>query len=198
MIVPQKFSALKTGPKRRWVGSDSFALSGPTMSVDDADAPHNPAALKYVGPATAAAIERAHFDADDIVQRTVSVTDLLAAGVNPGVAAKLRKEYSLVWAFRWHPGADLDRRAQQVGGLDPDHREWIAASALADGESLSNGGTVGEAAEQAWRERAAWLGTAAEKPFCGRCGGPLVTYRLGDRESVQCDGCGYVGLTARL
>ena len=88
----------------------------------------DPTELRYVGPATAAAIETAPFEAGGLRDRTVSMDDLLAAGVNPGVAAKLRREYSLVWSFDWVDGAHLGRRAAQVRGLDPEQRRWIAAS----------------------------------------------------------------------
>lgn len=155
-----------------------------------------PSDLRHVGPATAAVIERAPFEAGDLPDRTVSFAELLAAGVNPGVAAKLRREYSLVWSFEWVAGAFLARRAEQVGGLDPDQREWIAASP-STGRSNGIDGDVIDA-ERAWRERAAWVDAVAEgAESCERCGDDLVTFRMGDRRSVQCESCGYVGVSVR-
>lgn len=156
-----------------------------------------PTDLRHVGPATAVVIDRAPFDAADVRDRTVSYDDLLSAGVNPGVAAKLRREYSLVWSFEWVAGAFLARRADQVGGLDPDQREWIAASPSGDGGPNGADGDVIDA-ERAWRERSAWVDAAADgAASCGRCGDSLVTFRMGDRRTVHCEACGYVGVAVR-
>lgn len=157
----------------------------------------HPGDLRHVGPATAAAIEVAPFEAADVRDRAVSFADLLSAGVNPGVAARLRREYSLVWTFEWVAGAFLLQRAEQVGGLVPDQREWIAASPSGEGRPAGPEGDVVDA-ERAWRERATWLAAGDEEdPTCDRCGDPLVTYRLGDRRTVHCEGCGFVGVAAR-
>lgn len=156
-----------------------------------------PTDLRYVGPATAEVIESAPFAPADLRDRTVSYADLLAAGVNPGVAAKLRHEYSLVWSFAWVAGAHLDRRAEQVTGLDPDQRAWIAASASTDGGRAGTDDHVSEA-ERAWRERAAWTNTGSDGTrSCQRCGDSLTTFQMGEQESVLCEGCGYVGVPAR-
>lgn len=167
------------------------------MSPDGRDRVLRPTDLRHVGPATAAAIEDAPFEAADVRDRAVSFADLLAAGVNPGVAARLRREYSLVWTFEWVAGAFLLQRAEQVGGLDPGQREWIAASPSDDGRPGGSGGDAFDA-ERAWRERATWLAArAGEDPTCDRCGDPLVTYRLDGRRTVHCEGCGFVGVAAR-
>ena len=125
MIVTREFSGLKNGPERRRGVGPSPRLTVARETTDDVE----PTELRYVGPATAAVIDEADFEAGDILARTVSYADLLAAGVNPGVAANLRREYSLVWSLQWVAGANLSRRAVTVSGLEPEQREWIASSA---------------------------------------------------------------------
>jgi len=154
-----------------------------------------PTDLRYVGPETAAVIEAAPFEAGDVITRSVSYADLLAAGVNPGVAGKLRREYSLVWSLEWVAGANLQRRAITVGGLDPAQREWIAASARTEADEPA---AIVSGAERAWQERADWLDAEERDPErCERCGDPLVTYELGDRQTVHCESCGYAGVAVR-
>lgn len=152
-----------------------------------------PTALRFVGPATAAVVESADFDAADIRSRRVSYRDLVTAGVNPGVAAKLRREYSLVWTFEWEPGADLDRRATLVTGLDPDQRKWVASSgAREDGPNDAG---------RDWRARDDWVSAALRRDrpsTCPRCGGELARFEFGDQQSIQCESCGYVGLQASV
>lgn len=86
--------------------------------------------LKFVGPATGEAIDGAGFTAEDIVEKTVSYSMLLDAGVNPGVAAKIRRFHSLSWSFE--TDGDLNRRSQQVRGLQDDERAWVAESGIGD------------------------------------------------------------------
>jgi len=87
-----------------------------------------PTELKFVGPATAAVIEDASFDAAGIRDRTVSF-GMLDAGVNPGVAARIRREHSLPWSFDTEADrSDLTRRSDQVRGLNDGERDWVAAS----------------------------------------------------------------------
>lgn len=83
--------------------------------------------LMYVGPATEAVLESAGVEPADIAKRRVSHAQLVGIGVNPGVAAKIRREHSLSWSLEG--GEDLDRRADQVRGLQDGEREWVAASA---------------------------------------------------------------------
>lgn len=83
--------------------------------------------LRYVGAATAGVLDEAGIDPAAIAAKRVSHADLLVAGVNPGVAARIRREHSLSWSFEG--GTDLDRRAAQVRGLGDDERDWVAASA---------------------------------------------------------------------
>lgn len=168
------------------------------QGAEGSPAQDEPTALKFVGPATAAVIESAGFEAVDLRNRRVSYRELVEAGVNPGVAAKLRREYSLVWAYTWEPGADLDSRAALVTGLGRDQREWVADSGSAAGGSASRSVDGLTDGEQAWRDRAAWL-AAAERDdgatACPRCDGILVRFEFGDRRSIQCEACGYVGLS---
>ncbi|RDZ47151.1 hypothetical protein C5B91_05665 [Haloferax sp. Atlit-10N] len=82
--------------------------------------------LKYVGPATAESLAESNIDVDAIVDGEVCYRDLVDAGTNPGVAAKIRRWHSLSWSF--NSGDDLDRRSSQVRGLGDDERAWVAAS----------------------------------------------------------------------
>ncbi|MCO8268455.1 helix-hairpin-helix domain-containing protein [Haloferax sp. AB510] len=82
--------------------------------------------LKFVGPATAESLAESNIDVDAIVDGEVCYRDLVAAGANPGVAAKIRRWHSLSWSF--NSGDDLDRRSSQVRGLGDDERAWVAAS----------------------------------------------------------------------
>ncbi|MGM0605800.1 MAG: helix-hairpin-helix domain-containing protein [Halobacteriota archaeon] len=124
--------------------------------------------LKYVGPATAAVIEDAPFDADALGSKRVSYRMLVDAGVNPGVAAKIRREHSLSWSFS--SGSDLERRSSHIRGLGEAEAAWIAASSgdwndsatgSADrtpAESIDSGGVTD--AERAWGDVDAALRTA--------------------------------------
>lgn len=94
--------------------------------------------LAYVGPRTAEQLAAADVSADDVREKRVSYRDLVSAGVNPGVAAKLRREHSLHWTLD-EQGADLDRRSEQVRGLRDGEREWIAA-ARSDGDRSTDDG----------------------------------------------------------
>ncbi|APE95647.1 DUF7409 domain-containing protein [Halodesulfurarchaeum formicicum] len=90
--------------------------------------PEELTALTHVGPATAGVLEAADIEPEDISNRRVSHAQLIEVGVNPGVAARIRREHSLPWSFDGG-GDDLDRRAEQVRGLQDGEREWVAASA---------------------------------------------------------------------
>jgi len=83
--------------------------------------------VRYVGPATAAVLDREGYDATAITEKRVSYRMLVDAGVNLGVAAKIRRENSLSWSF--DSGSDLDRRSEQIRGLGSAEAEWVAASA---------------------------------------------------------------------
>lgn len=146
------------------------------MASDDPEGGAGPSAsaptdLWGVGPRTADVLEAAPFSAADIADGAVSYRMLTEAGVNPGVAARLRRRYSLVWSFDWTVGADLVRRAEQLRNLTEGEREWIIESFPEDA-----------------------AGPGDDDGRCRRCGAELVTYSLLDREAVACDDCGYVGV----
>lgn len=139
------------------------------------DPPEDPTDVRFIGPATAEKLEAAEIRAAGILRRTVSYRQLVDAGINPGVATKIRREHSLAWSLSGSAGEDLGRRSDQVRGLKDDERAWVAAS-TGDWESTSTADTTGtdatgdweptgegtaeadgsgeaEAAEAAWRER---------------------------------------------
>lgn len=148
--------------------------------------------LPLVGPATAAAIDAADFDAADIAAGHVSYVMLREAGINPGVAARMRRRYSLVWSFRWRFGGDdLPDRAAQVRGFRPPERSWVDESGRpVDGDD--------DAAIEAWNDwidRSFATSTSAETTdTCPRCGSALTTYTLGESERVHCEECGYAAV----
>ena len=113
----------------------------------------DPTSLRWVGPATAAVIERAPCDAAAVRDGRVSVRALREAGTNPGVAERLRREYGLPWSYRWHAdGQFLDRRAAAMRDVPEAERRWIAAAAggavaevPADGADGGRAGAAGDA-----------------------------------------------------
>lgn len=147
------------------------------MSEDSReDPPDDPTDLHFVGPATAESLEAANIDAGGIPRKQVSYRQLVEAGINAGVATKIRREHSLPWSLSGTSGEDLGRRSDQVRGLQDDERAWVAASG-GDWETSDTGGSddagatetgdweptgvaaeadgsgEAEAAEAAWRER---------------------------------------------
>lgn len=116
--------------------------------------------LKFVGPATKAVLERVGVEPKDIANRRVSHAQLVNFGVNPGVAARIRREHSLSWSLEG--GEDLDRRAELVRGLQDGERAWVAASsagwddedtrATAESGTSTDGRGDIEDAEAAWRD----------------------------------------------
>ncbi|MDS0298767.1 helix-hairpin-helix domain-containing protein [Halogeometricum sp. S1BR25-6] len=112
--------------------------------------------LRFVGPKTGAALRDSPIDVEDVARKRVSYRDLTAHGVNPGVAAKIRREHSLSWSFDAEDG-DLSRRSSQVRGLDDDERAWVAASSGWAGDEPSAAETDGSgdatSAESAWQTR---------------------------------------------
>ena len=126
--------------------------------------------IHFVGPATAEVLDDAPIDATGIRDKSVSYQMLIDAGVNPGVATRLRKEHSLSWSF----GGDddsLEQRSEKVRGLQDDEAAWVAASSgdwesaepettdstsgdwTPTGEATTDGSGAAEEAEAAWRER---------------------------------------------
>ena len=113
--------------------------------------------LRFVGPATEAKLVEAGFDAAAILGKSVSFVGLVEVGVDPGVAARLRREYSLPWSNESTTGARLSRRASHVRGLRDDERSWIEASWAEEADdpeaALPDGSGSATEAERAWRER---------------------------------------------
>lgn len=85
-----------------------------------------PTDLLFVGPSTAAVVAGSEFSAQDVAEKRVSYRMLVEAGVNPGVAAKIRRHHSLSWSFE--SGDDLGRRSKQIRGLQDEERAWVASS----------------------------------------------------------------------
>lgn len=108
-------------------GDDGVTAEGPDGGGVPDDDPLT--AVRFVGAATAAALDESDLDVDAaaIRARRVSYRQLSEAGVNPGVAAKLRREHSLPWSFD-SEGEDLDQRSAQIRGLGEAERAWVAAS----------------------------------------------------------------------
>jgi len=116
--------------------------------------------LQHVGPATADALAAADVTREDVTGKRVSHAQLVECGVNPGVAARIRREYSLQWSFEG--GEDLDRRAEQVRGLKDDERQWVAASYGDDAEADGSGDAVAEEAD--WQATATGGSDHSEQP----------------------------------
>lgn len=72
------------------------------------------------------ALEAADIDPDAVEDKEHSYRALLDAGVDEGVAAALRRRFSLPWSFE--TDGDLDRRSDEVRGLGEAERQWIAIS----------------------------------------------------------------------
>lgn len=135
---------------------DREASAGEPIEVEEPPAPQE---VRFIGPATAAVLAEAPFDAAAILAKDVSYEMLIDAGVNPGVAGRLRREHSLSWSMARTRGADLRRRSAQIRGLRSDERSWITASGTQGaGETgatgaASDGSGIDIDAELAWRER---------------------------------------------
>lgn len=114
-----------------------------TQNEDPSDDDAGRTDLLYVGEATAAVMAEAGIAAADVRRKAVSYRGLVDAGVNPGVATKIRREHSLHWSLD-ERGADLDDRSRTVRGLRDGERDWVAASGVdladgSDGDSTAEG-----------------------------------------------------------
>jgi hypothetical protein len=123
------------------------------------DAPTDLIDLRFVGPATADALAAAGVGPAAVSEKRISYDQLVEAGVNPGVAAKIRREHSLSWSFTSNKST-LARRSKQVRGLGDAERAWVAASAgdwertaTAADPAETDGSGDPTAAEAAWRDR---------------------------------------------
>ncbi|WP_238993874.1 DUF7409 domain-containing protein [Halobellus captivus] len=137
--------------------AEDVAAGGNSTEGDETDGP--PAQfedIRFVGPKSAAALRESEITLSGFVNKHVAYRDLTDAGVNPGVAAKIRREHSLSWSLDGG-GTDLDRRSAQVRGLDDEERAWIAASSGWSTDDTAATETDGsgdaQAAEAAWRDR---------------------------------------------
>ncbi|MFB6133137.1 MAG: helix-hairpin-helix domain-containing protein [Halanaeroarchaeum sp.] len=116
--------------------------------------------VKFIGPATADVLEDADVTPGDVVERRVSHAQLIRAGVNAGVAARIRREHSLAWSIEG--GEDLDQRAEQVRGLQSGEREWVAASSGSwedeppTGDAASTDGRGDESDEESLWQLRSW------------------------------------------
>ncbi|MFB6250376.1 MAG: helix-hairpin-helix domain-containing protein [Halobellus sp.] len=109
--------------------------------------------LRFVGPKTAPLLAESNISVADIWKKRVSYRDLTDAGVNRGVAAKVRREHSLSWSLDGG-GTDLDRRSDQIRGLDDEERAWIAESSgwsESDSDAEADGSGDATAGEAAWQ-----------------------------------------------
>lgn len=134
--------------------------------------------LKFVGESTASTLRELDVSVADVRGKTVSYRQLVDAGVNSGVATKIRREHSLHWNLDGQ-GDDLGNRSNTVRGLQDEERAWVAESqgdwqtkeaddepatttgdwtptgadseTTVDAEADGSGGA--EAAESAWRDR---------------------------------------------
>lgn len=121
-------------------------------TADDLD----PTDLKWIGPATAEVFSGADFTADHVANKDVSYQMLVDAGVNPGVAAKIRREHSLSWSFE--AGDGLSERSAQVRGLGSDEAAWVEASSSGDWEEEADE----EAPEAGASDEDAWVAASSE------------------------------------
>ncbi|MFD1600918.1 DUF7409 domain-containing protein [Halobellus rarus] len=136
-------------------GEEGTDDAGPTETEEESNEPERFEDLRFVGPKSAAALRDSRVSLADLVEKRIAYRDLKEAGVNPGVAAKIRREHSLSWSLDGG-GTDLDRRSTQVRGLDDDERAWIAASSGWSEESAAtetDGSGDATEAEAAWRAR---------------------------------------------
>lgn len=116
--------------------------------------------LRYIGQTTAEILADASISAAHIRDQAVSYLRLVDEGVDPGVAARIRREHSLPWSDEPSEGPRLRRRAQHVRHLRDDERSWIDESWAAarstespPGGATSDGSGDPADAERAWRER---------------------------------------------
>ncbi|GAB3418801.1 hypothetical protein GCM10027435_19390 [Haloparvum alkalitolerans] len=138
--------------------ADADADAGSDADADDQPSGEPvPTDLKWVGPATADAFADADLTAADVTDKRVSYRILVEAGVNPGVAAKIRREHSLSWSFE--AGDGLASRSTQVRGFGDEEAAWVAASS-GDWEERADAAAEERSAEDANADEAAWVADA--------------------------------------
>ncbi|MFA9518557.1 helix-hairpin-helix domain-containing protein [Halopenitus sp. H-Gu1] len=179
--------------------SDSAAPDGDLERTD----------LRWIGPATDEVLATAGIDAEDVRSKRVAYRTLVEAGVNPGVAAKIRREHSLSWSFE--AGEGLRRRSTQIRSLGSDEAEWIAASSgdwsqTVDRDSEADGETEaspkrdgGAGSETGLQTEAAADGSgdpvSAESAWCDRSR-PTPTIELAPVEETDADVLAEAGITS--
>lgn len=94
--------------------------------------------VHYVGPVTADRLRAESVTAADVREKRVSYHRLVEAGINPGVATKIRRWHSLPWTFGGEE-TQLEKRSETVRGLREGEREWVAASSGERGDSEPSG-----------------------------------------------------------
>lgn len=114
--------------------------------------------LRFIGEATAETLAAAEITAELLRDQGVSYLQLVELGVDPGVAARIRREHSLAWSNEPARGARLRRRAQQIRHLRDGERSWINASGGSEGSAprsrtTPDGSGDSVDAELAWRTR---------------------------------------------
>jgi len=103
--------------------------------------------LRYVGPATASTLAAESVTAADVREKRVSYQLLVDAGINAGVATKIRRWHSLPWTFDGEEH-HLDRRSQNVRHLQDDEREWVAASSDWREDDAASSGTESDGGDE--------------------------------------------------
>lgn len=133
--------------------------------------------MQFVGEKTAAVLTDEGHVPNDISEKRLSYTQLVDAGVNSGVAARIRRSYSLPWSFESN-GTDLERRSTQVRGLGEAERAWVAASTgdWADATARADTAARLSTAESPSESESTW--TAPPKPT------PLAVLDSLDTEST--------------
>ncbi|MFC6825576.1 DUF7409 domain-containing protein [Halopelagius fulvigenes] len=132
-------------------------------AADDDEGPETFEDLRFVGPKTAEALESSEIELSDFVRKRISYRNLTEIGVNPGVAAKIRREHSLSWSFD-AADTDLSRRSTQVRGLDDEERAWIAASSTGWGDDESDADESGGDGDRAAVDRRTESAEADARP----------------------------------
>lgn len=89
--------------------------------------------LKFVGRATAEALEGSGVEATDITEGTLTHGELIAAGVDPGVATKIRREFDLPGGREGEPAPNSADLADAIDDLEADLEGIRTALETGDG-----------------------------------------------------------------
>ncbi|PSQ29311.1 hypothetical protein BRD03_00850 [Halobacteriales archaeon QS_9_68_17] len=172
-------------------------MTGNETPADGAET-HGLTELQFIGDATASVLEEMDVTVTDVRRKTVSYRQLVDAGVNPGVATRIRREHSLSWNLDGG-GGDLDNRSNTVRGLRDGERSWVAesqsgwqdddASPVQDDDWTPSGGE--DAADGDSADDADWLTDRANDESPTRTGdwSPSET-EADDAVTAEADGSG--------